>query len=454
MTRQCLRIVAIVTFCVVALAGTVIVLRDEYFKPKKITAYFISATAVYPNDEVRIAGVKVGSITAIDPAGGEVKVTLSVDRHVPIPADAKAVIVAANLLAARYVELTPAYQSHTGGPLMADDAAIPMDRTAVPVEWDEVKTQLMRMATDLGPNSQVSEPAIARFIASTSDALHGNGDKLRQTLTQLSGVGRILADGSGDIAGTIKNLQTLVSALRDTNPQIVEFQGRFAMLTSVLDDNRSDLDAALKNLSSAIGDVRGFLSDTRDKTSEQVQRLADVTANLVEHRDDVEQLLHVTPNAIANGYADYNADTGTILGSVSFNNFSNPMQFVCAAIGAVKNTTSAETAKLCADYLGPALNSLNFNNLPFPINPVLVPSTRNVVYTDPALAPGGAGSSPAAPEQPPSVSAYTGIGGDSAPIAGAPGPTGIDGMLLPDQAVDRPPVIDGPTAAPDGTPPA
>lgn len=459
MTRRRLRTSATIVLCIFALAATAVVLSDRFFAPKTITAYFVSATAVYPNDEVRVAGVKVGSITAIDPAGEYVKVTLSVDHRVPLPADAKAVIVAANLLAARYVELTPAYESHTGGPQMTDHAVIPIDRTAVPVEWDEVKTQLMRMATELGPNSQVSEPAIARFIDSTSNALNGNGDKLRQTLTQLAGVGRILADGSGNIAGTIKSLQTLVSTLRDTNPQIVQFQGRFATLTSVLDDNRSDLDAALKNLSSAIGDVRGFLTDTRDKTSEQVQRLADVTSNLVAHRDDLEQLLHVTPNAIANGYADYNADTGTILGSVSFNNFSNPMQFVCAAIGAVKNTTSAETAKLCADYLGPALNTLNFNNLPFPINPVLVPTTRNVIYTDPALAPGAAGSSPAVTEQPPSISAYTGLGGDSAPaggqqIPGAVGPTTVDGMLLPEQSTAPLPVPPGPPTDQDGTPPA
>ena len=34
---------------------------------------------------------------------------------------------------------------------MGDGAVIPVDRTAVPVEWDEVKEQLMRLATELGP---------------------------------------------------------------------------------------------------------------------------------------------------------------------------------------------------------------------------------------------------------------------------------------------------------------
>ena len=60
-------------------------------------------------------------------------------------------------------------------------------------------------------------------------------------------------------------------------------------------------------------------------------------------------------------------------GAFSLANFANPVWFVCGLIGAVENTTAPETAKLCAQYLGPALRLLNFNYLPFPINPYLRP---------------------------------------------------------------------------------
>ncbi|HME47503.1 MlaD family protein, partial [Mycobacterium sp.] len=118
-------------------AGAIFVVRDTVLKPKTISAYFPTATAIYPGDEVRVSGVKVGSIKSIQPQGTRVKMVMNVDRDVPIPADAKAVIVAANLVAARYVQLTPAYRS--SGPTMGDGAVIPIERTAVPVEWDEVK---------------------------------------------------------------------------------------------------------------------------------------------------------------------------------------------------------------------------------------------------------------------------------------------------------------------------
>ena len=67
---------------------------------------------------------------------------------------------------------------------------IPLDRTAIPVEWDEVKEQLMRLATELGPDKGMSTGSVGRFIDSAANALDGNGAKLRQTLAQLSGVGQ------------------------------------------------------------------------------------------------------------------------------------------------------------------------------------------------------------------------------------------------------------------------
>jgi len=91
----------------------------------------------------------------------------------------------------------------------------------------------------------------------------------------------------------------------------------------------------------------------------------------------------------------------------------------------VGNTTAPETAKLCEQYLGPALKLLNFNNLPLPINPYLRPSPKpsSLIYTDPKLAPGGTGPGDG-PEPPPAVSAYTGAG-DVAP------PPGYGGVGLP-----------------------
>jgi virulence factor Mce-like protein len=396
------------TFIALLAAATVVLVRHTYFGTQTITAYFSSATALYPGDEVRIAGVKVGTIRAIEPQPDRATVTMEVDHSVRIPADAKAVIVAQNLVAARYVQLAPLYKP--GEPRMSDGAVIPQSRTAVPIEWDEVKDQLSRLATALGPDSNLSSSSVGRFIETTAEAMDGNGPKLRQTFAQLSQLARILSDGSGDIVATIRNLQTFVTALRDSSDQIISFQDRLATLSAVLADSRDDLDAAMSELAVAVGEVKRFVAGTRDKTAEQVQRLANVTQVLADHRSDLENILHVAPTAFANSYNIVNPNLPGAVGTFVVNNFSNPVTFICSAIGGVADTTAPESAKLCAQYLGPALRLLNFNYLPMPMNPALMPSLTpdKVTYADPALAPGGAGPAPGPPEQPPAVSAYTG----------------------------------------------
>ncbi|PRC45465.1 mammalian cell entry protein, partial [Mycobacterium sp. ITM-2017-0098] len=360
---------------VLALAGAAIVGYQKLLGPTTIVAYFRSATAIYAGDEVRVAGVRVGTIEAVEPQGTRAKLTLAIDHGVPIPADAEAIIVAPNLVSARYVQLTPAWGAtpETSGPTLADGGEIAENRTAVPVEWDEIKEQLSRLATELGPDAGLSETSLGRFIDSTANAMSGNGAKLRETITELSGLARILGEGSGDIAGVIENLQVFVTALRDSNIQIVQFQDRLADVTSVVNGSRAELDSAITDLSEAVGEVQRFVAGSRDQTAEQIARLANVTQVLADNSMVVKNILHGAPNALVNGYNIYNPDSGGPRGSFAMNNFANPVTLICSSIAAVENVTAEESGKACAQYLGPALRLMNFNYLPLPFNAYLGP---------------------------------------------------------------------------------
>src|SRR5437879_6159317 len=64
------------------------------FGGKTITAYFSQTVGIYPGSDLRVLGVKVGSVDAVRPEGQQVKVTLSLDGGVSVPAGANAVVVA------------------------------------------------------------------------------------------------------------------------------------------------------------------------------------------------------------------------------------------------------------------------------------------------------------------------------------------------------------------------
>ncbi len=81
-TRKRLATWVAVLLAVVLLAGAAFLVRQIFFGPKTITAYFPTATAIYPGDEVRVSGIEVGTIESIEPEGTQTKLVLKVDRDV------------------------------------------------------------------------------------------------------------------------------------------------------------------------------------------------------------------------------------------------------------------------------------------------------------------------------------------------------------------------------------
>ena len=113
-----------------------------------VVAYFPEAKALYSGDRVQIMGVRVGSIDTIEPAGDKMKVTFHYDNKYKVPANASAVIVNPTLVASRSIQLEPPYK---GGPVMADNAVIPIERTQVPTEWDRLRETVANIISKLGP---------------------------------------------------------------------------------------------------------------------------------------------------------------------------------------------------------------------------------------------------------------------------------------------------------------
>ena len=138
------------------------------------------------------------------------RVTLKVDNEVPISAGAKAVIVAPTLVSDRYVQLGPNY---TGGPMMNDGAVIPVERTAVPVELDRVYKSLDTIATALGPNGADKNGALNRLLTSSANTLGGNGEAIKQTITELAGAVGTLSDNRENLFATVDNLGQFTNML-------------------------------------------------------------------------------------------------------------------------------------------------------------------------------------------------------------------------------------------------
>lgn len=75
----------------------------------ELTAEFRSAEGVTVGTDIRMAGVKVGTVTglALDPNTFRAQATLSINEGIPVPDDSTAIVSSEGLLGGNFVEIVP-----------------------------------------------------------------------------------------------------------------------------------------------------------------------------------------------------------------------------------------------------------------------------------------------------------------------------------------------------------
>jgi phospholipid/cholesterol/gamma-HCH transport system substrate-binding protein len=288
---------------------------------RRYSAVFTGVVGLYEDNDVRVLGVKVGHVDTVEPQGDLVRVEMLVDREIKIPARAKAVIVAPSLVSDRYVQFTPAY---TGGPEMAEGTELPRDRTATPLEVDDLYASLNRVSTTLGPNGVNKNGALSDLLRTLADNAEGNGKALNDTITSLGQLGETLSGSDEDLFATVDNLQKFTTALANSDDAVNQFNEQAADVSRFLADERGDLAAAVRQLGIALGAVQQFIDDNRSRLKSNVDKLASVTDTLVDQRAALSEVLDVAPVALSNIINSYNGSSGTLDARADLNDLAQP----------------------------------------------------------------------------------------------------------------------------------
>lgn len=424
------RIILAATLVLVLTGGIVTVVGTENGVGRtNVVGYFANSTGIYNGDDVVILGVPVGKVEKIEPEPDRVKITFWYNNKYQVPADAKAVVLSPSLVTPRSIQLTPAY---TSGPVMRTHAVIPQDRTAVPVEWDDFRQQLEKLTQVLQPTMAGGTSTLGAFINTAADNLRGQGPDIRDTIIKLSQAISALGDHSNDLFSTLKSLSILVSALHDSSELLQHLNQNLATVTNLLAEDPDAVGNAVRDLHDVADDVRTFVADNQDPLSTTSDKLASVSTAVNESLDDIKQLLHVAPTAFQNFLNIYQPAQSTLSGALAFNNFANPIQFLCSAVQAASRRGAQEAAKLCVQYLAPILKNRQYNFPPLGENLFVGASARpnELTYSEDWLRPdyvppAPPASDPATP--PPPV--------NTAPAAQVPASTdpaaGLRGMMVP-----------------------
>ena len=244
-----------------------------------VVAYFPVANALYNGDRVEIMGVKVGAIDKVEPAGDKMKVTFHYANKYKVPADAQAVILNPTLVASRLLQLEPPYK---GGPVLADNAVIPEERTQVPTEWDELRNTITNVISKLGPTKEQPKGPFGEVIESFANGLAGKGKQINTTFNDLSRALTALNQGRGDFFAVVRSLALFVNALHADDQKFVALNKNLAQFTNSLTGSDQDLANAIQQFDGLLTTVRPFLDKNREVLTHDINNLADTTNTLVQ----------------------------------------------------------------------------------------------------------------------------------------------------------------------------
>ncbi|MEU0368758.1 MlaD family protein [Streptomyces sp. NPDC006283] len=301
-----------------AVAGTsgVMALEED---TTRITAYFDRATGVYEGSDLRVLGVKVGTVDTVRPEGSQVRVTLLLDKDVKVPKNAHAVVVAPSVVADRYIQLAPAY---TGGDRIEDGAVLPARNNAMPLEVDQLYESITEISTALGPDGAGADGALARLLDTGADNLKGNGKAIGDSIEQFGKAAKTLDGSSGDLFATLSYLQSFTTMLKKNDGNVAKAEKQLATVTGFLAEDKENLGAALKNLGTALAQVKKFIRDNRGSLKKNVDALVPLTQTLVDQRASLAEAMDTAPLAAGNALNAYDPVHRTLNGRADINELS------------------------------------------------------------------------------------------------------------------------------------
>jgi phospholipid/cholesterol/gamma-HCH transport system substrate-binding protein len=253
------------------------------------SARFTDVTSLNPGDDVRVSGVRVGQVDSLSIVDGHLaKVTFSVDRSMPLPADVTATIKYRNMVGQRYIAL------ERGSTATADrlpvGGEIPLDRTTPALD-------LTDLFNGFKPLFQALSPAeVNNLSGEIVQVLQGEGGTVDSLLAHTGSLTATLADRDQVIGHVIDNLNTVLGTINRQGDALSTLVGTLQRLVSGLAGDRTAIGDAIEGIGDLTNATAGLLEQGRPALKDSITGLGRLSTNLVAGRGDLDRFLTVLPD--------------------------------------------------------------------------------------------------------------------------------------------------------------
>jgi phospholipid/cholesterol/gamma-HCH transport system substrate-binding protein len=252
-------------------------------------AVFVDAVNLNPGDEVRLAGVRVGSVSAVQLyEGTKAKVTFGVDRAVAMTTTTLAVIRYRNLIGQRYLALV---DGPTEGQTLRPHAVIPESRTQPALNLNTLFNGFRPLLAGLEPAD------VNQLSFELVKVLQGEGGTVNALFSHVASLSGTLADRDALIGQVINNINAVLGPLDSRDQELSALITNLQRFISGLSADRDAISSSLVSINDLAGTTASLLQDARPALKDDITQLGILAAGLDEtkSRQLLDHFLSATP---------------------------------------------------------------------------------------------------------------------------------------------------------------
>ncbi|WP_214369378.1 MCE family protein [Pseudonocardia sp. H11422] len=279
---------------VTALATTVLALtiaNAQSGDRANYLARFTDATGLLVGDDVRIAGVVVGSVDSVEIVDRRLaEVSFSVDTAQRLPASVTASVLYKNLIGQRYLSLGQGVGA-TRATLSPGDT-IPVERTRPPLNLTTLFNGFKPLFTGLDAEQ------INQLSTEIVQVLQGQGGTVQNLLASTSSLTNTIADRDQVIGQVIDNLNSVLETVNARDQQLSDLVQNLQALVSGLAEDREPIGDAIESIGELTTVTAGFVGEARPALRDDIDALGDLAGNLNEAEPTVDRVLQNLPGKL------------------------------------------------------------------------------------------------------------------------------------------------------------
>ncbi|MFL6106587.1 MAG: MCE family protein [Marmoricola sp.] len=275
-------VTGLATMMLVVVIGNLSFERSRTYK-----AIFSDATGVVKGDDIRIAGVKVGSVKNVQIVDRtKARVTFSVQNSSTLTRSSTATIRYRNLVGQRYISVTQG---------VGDTSRLPAGDT-LPLSQTQPALDLTVLFNGFKPLFAALTPAdVNRLSYEVIQVFQGEGGNLQGLLQSTGDITNTLANRDQLIGDVITNLNAVLQTVGDRDQQLNSLIVNLKTFVSGLTQDRSAILGSLDSVSALAQQTADLTTGIRPGLVQDIKGLRTVATNLNKGSDEIDRALQILP---------------------------------------------------------------------------------------------------------------------------------------------------------------